>query len=101
MRLNELDWQILEVMSDGRRYTQQHLYDDVDDLEEHSADWIRQRVSHLSNNGLIENVGTSSMYVISDWGEAALELREEMEDESPKVMMERIIEHVQSDDADA
>lgn len=76
VRLNDVDWEILEVMSDGRRYTQQHLYDDVEDLDEHSPDWIRQRVSHLHDTGLIEKVGTSRMYVISDYGSAALELRE-------------------------
>jgi len=75
--LNSADWDILEAVADGRRYTQQHLYDDVESLESHSADWIRQRVSHLRDNGLLQKVGTSAMYEISNEGIAALQLREE------------------------
>lgn len=80
VRLNDVDWLILEVMSDGRRYTQTYLDKDVSELDDVSYDWLRQRISHLHDNGLIEKVGSSSMYVISEYGEAALELRDDIED---------------------
>lgn len=81
MRVKGVDYDILETMSDGRRYTQQYLYDDVPELEDYSSDWIRKRVSHLYENALIEKVGSSSMYVITDYGRAALEVRYEDEEE--------------------
>lgn len=84
VRLNDVDWAILEVMADGRRYTQGYLYDDVDELDEFSADWIRKRVSHLRDVGLIGKVGTSTMYTITDYGLAALELRQEYKEEDLK-----------------
>jgi len=76
VRLNDVDLDILAVMADGRRYTQQHLYDDVPELDEYSDDWIRKRISHLHDNALIEKVGSSAMYEITDYGESALELHE-------------------------
>lgn len=91
VRLNEPDWDILQVMSDGRRYTQQHLYDDVAELDDYSSDWIRKRVSHLHDNGLIEKVGSSSMYVISDWGRAALSIREEADDDLSPVEFGKLV----------
>jgi len=87
VRLNDLDWDILEVMSDGRRYTQQYLYDDVAQLDEYSSDWIRKRISHLHDNALIQKVGTSSMYKISEYGRAALEIRDEIPDDIRPVEM--------------
>lgn len=74
LRLYDVDWEILEVMSDCRRYTQQHLYDDVPELEEHSSDWIRQRISRLHDMGLVQKVGTSAMYEISNDGIAAYQI---------------------------
>jgi hypothetical protein len=99
VRLNNLDWKILGVMSDGRRYTQAYLYNDVEELEDESADWIRKRVSHLYANSLIEKVGTSSMYVISDLGEAALRIQDDLDqDLTPRQLDERIrAEAAQSD----
>jgi hypothetical protein len=102
VRLNDLDWQLLEVMADGNRYTQQHLYDDIEALEEHSADWIRQRVSHLYGLGLIQKVGSSRMYVINNTGRAALDVRDQMDaDDSPSDLRDRIMDRAAaySDDA--
>lgn len=91
VRLNDLDWELLEVMADGRRYTQQHLYDDIPELDEYSGDWIRKRISHLHDNALIEKVGTSTMYEISEYGEAALELRDDLPDDISPVELGRRI----------
>jgi len=92
VRINDLDWQLLQVMADGKRYTPQYLYNDVDELSEHGDDWIRRRVSHLHDVGLIERVGTSHMYRISDWGEAALSFKSEGKaDMPPKELAEEVI----------
>lgn len=80
VRLNDLDWGLLDQMSDGRRYTQKYLADDVSRFEDQSYDWIRQRIAHLHEHGLVEKVGTSKMYQISDRGRAALELQQEYEE---------------------
>jgi len=94
VRINDLDWELLDVMSDGRRYTPQHLYSDVEELDEHGDDWIRRRVSHLFDEGLIDRVGTSSMYEISDWGEAALDLKESGNANiPPKELAEEVIQN--------
>ena len=83
VRLNSLDWMILEALSDGRRYTQKFLSEDVEEFEDVGYDWIRQRVAHLHGHGLIQKVGSSSMYVISDDGRAALDLKDEYDSEMP------------------
>jgi len=79
VRLNDVDWMILETLQDGRRYTPGHLANDLEKFEDQSHNWIRQRVKNLRDSGLIETVGTSSMYQITDRGRAALELREEVD----------------------
>lgn len=91
LRLNRLDWDLLHAMSDGKRYTQQYLYDDVEELDEYGADWVRQRISHLYQNGLIEKVGTSTMYTISDYGIAALELEENIDEDTPPIEIGKMI----------
>jgi DNA-binding Lrp family transcriptional regulator len=78
LRLNDVDWRVLETLQDGRRYTQSHLANDLTEFEDVSYDWIRQRVKNLNDNGLIDTVGSSAMYEITDGGHAALELREEV-----------------------
>lgn len=102
VRLNDLDWKLLEIMSDGKRYTQAHLYNDVEELDDESADWVRQRVSHLYDQSLIEKVGTSSMYEISELGQAALLVRDDIgEDATPREITDLIMqEATQSDRAD-
>ena len=93
VRPNDLDWEILSVMADGKRYTPAHLYNDVDELAERGDDYVRRRVRELHDDGLINRVGTSSMYVISDWGEAAVEIRAEGNHEvPPKEFMQLILE---------
>jgi len=92
VRINDLDWEILSVMADGRRYTPKHLYADVAELDEYGDDWIRRRVMELNDKGLVERVGTSSMYRISSWGEAALEIKSEGEaDVPPKELTEKVM----------
>lgn len=100
VRLNELDWQLLEIMSDGRRYTPAYLYNDVEALDEHGDDWIRHRIAHLHDSGLLDSVGSSSMYEISDWGLAALELRDE-NDLAPQEFSKRVMEQAAQSSADA
>ena len=77
VRLNDVDWMILETLQDGRRYTQNYLAYDLDRFEDQSYGWIRRRVMNLHDSGLVETVGSSAMYEISDRGRAALELRDE------------------------
>lgn len=97
VKVNDLDWQILSVMSDGRRYTPAYLYNDVAELDGHSKEWIRKRVYHLRDHGLLEQVGSSSMYEITDWGEAALALRKEgADDMPPKEFGEAVRERAQT-----
>jgi DNA-binding Lrp family transcriptional regulator len=79
VRLNDLDWKILHKMADGKRYTQSYIARDLPEFEDESYDWVRQRVSNLHGHGLIEKVGTSDMYTISELGRAALELQDEYE----------------------
>lgn len=101
LRLNDLDWELLSIMADGKRYTPAYLYNDVPELDQHTGHWIRQRIGHLHEHGLIEKVGTSSMYVITDWGHSALDLRDEISDEDPpQDLMKRIIQHSESGGAD-
>lgn len=83
VRLNDLDWELLSIMADGNRVTPAYLYNDVEALDEHGADWIRRRIKHLHDHGLIEKVGTSSMYVITPTGRAALALEGRSTDLSP------------------
>jgi DNA-binding Lrp family transcriptional regulator len=79
VRLNDVDWMILETLADGRRYTQSYLANDLETFEDHTHDWIRKRVRNLHGSGLIKKVGGSAMYVITARGRAALELREEVD----------------------
>ena len=82
-------------MSDGRRYTQQHLADDVAALDDVSHSLIRKRVRYLHDVGLIDRVGTSQMYALNAYGRAALELRDELEGSqlSPVEVGERVREY--------
>jgi len=86
-------------MSDGKRYTQQHLYDDIPELDDHTPDWIRKRISHLHQNALIDKVGTSSMYQINEVGISALELEDELREGefTPREIGQRIREHAGND----
>jgi hypothetical protein len=97
VRLNDLDWELLEILADGRRYTPAYLYNDLDELSAYDDGWIRQRLGHLRDLGLIERVGTSSMYEISDWGRAALELRDEYEDTTPKSFAQLVMKRARDD----
>lgn len=91
VRLNDLDWELLKHMSDGQRYTQKYLADDVGRFDDESYDWIRQRAVHLHDHGLIQRVGSSKMYQISDLGRAALELEGEYSDElTPREFGDRV-----------
>lgn len=103
VRLNDLDWELLKQMSDGSRYTQKYLADDVPRFEDASYDWIRQRIVHLHDHGLVQRVGTSKMYEISDRGRAALELESDYSDElTPREFGDRVRELAQElDSADA
>lgn len=97
VRLNDLDWELLDEMADGRRYTQKYLADDVPRFDDQSYDWIRQRMSSLYSDGLIERVGTSQMYQISDLGRAALELRDDYDEDdlSPREFGDKVRERAQ------
>ena len=102
VRLNDLDWKILHQMEDGKRYTQSYIARDLPNFEEDSYDWVRQRVSNLHNHGLIQKVGTSDMYEISDLGEAALQLENEYNSDeiSPREFSDKVREKAAESDAD-
>jgi len=102
VRLNDLDWELLEIMGDEERYTPQHIYDDVLGAPDFETGWLRQRIRNLAEAGLISKVGTSRMYRINSWGLAALEIRDEYEDSSPQEFSRMVIQHADrqsSDDA--
>ena len=90
VRLNDLDWDLLSIMADGKRVTPAYLYNDVEALDDRSADWIRRRIKVLHDNGLIEKVGTSSMYVLTPTGRAALTLEDRAADLSPEEFGEEV-----------
>jgi predicted transcriptional regulator len=74
MRLYDpTDFDILNVMSDGRRYTGSYM----GEILNRKGTYMNSRFRTLSGNGLIEKVGNSTMYEITDLGHAALELRDE------------------------
>lgn len=101
VRLNDLDWELLKQMADGERYTQKYLADDVERFEDQSYDWIRQRIVHLHDHGLVERVGTSKMYMISDRGRAALELEDEYSDDlTPREFGDRVRQLAQDLDSE-
>jgi len=93
VRINDLDWRILKVMADGRRYTPAHLYRDFDEFDEWGNDWVRQRVNNIYEAGLIDRVGTSSMYEINEWGETALENQKEWSELEPREFHKRVRGH--------
>lgn len=69
------DFDILEVLSDGRRH-------DAPDLSGHldaRVQYLNDRLSRLRSQGLVKKPGPApertAMYVISDLGEVALEMR--------------------------
>jgi len=93
VRLNDLDWELLEFMSDGQRYTPAYLYNDVEALDQYGSDWIRRRIKVLNDNGLIEKVGTSSMYEITPAGHAALDLQEQSDSLTPQEFGESVFDN--------
>jgi len=96
VRINNLDWQILEVMADGKRYTPSYLGNDVEELNDYKADYIRRRVTDLYGYGLLKKEGESSMYKINERGETALRLRDEgtiTDETSPNETRKLIAEH--------
>ena len=83
MKLAPLDWELLDAMADGKRYTQSHFANDLDRFADSDYGYIRQRVRSLHGFGLIQTVGSSQMYEITAYGHAALSLQAEYEDTTP------------------
>ena len=70
------DFDILAAMSDGKRQTATNVAAIID----RDSRYMNNRLAELAGHGLIEKVGPadqSGMYVITDRGLAALELRGE------------------------
>jgi len=80
MKLAALDWEILDKMSDEKRYTQAYLANDVKRFNDVSYDYIRQRIGSLYGFGLVCKVGSSQMYEITELGHAALALQAEYQE---------------------
>jgi len=60
-------------MNAESRVTQSYLSQDCAETEQYSSDWIRKRFSTLRDLALIQKVGTSTMYQITAYGQAALD----------------------------
>lgn len=70
------DFDILAAMSDGRRQTATNIAAIID----RDSRYMNNRLAELAGHGLVEKVGPadqSGMYVITDRGLAALELKDE------------------------
>lgn len=70
------DFDILEAMSNGRRQTAPNLAAILDK----ESTYMNNRLAELAAKGLVEKVGPakrSGMYVITDRGLTALQLRDE------------------------
>jgi DNA-binding transcriptional ArsR family regulator len=66
------DFEILERMRDGERYTGEYLAS----LLDKRGQYMNNRLASLRSNGLVTRVDDSKMHIITDNGRAALELRE-------------------------
>lgn len=80
------DFEILELMSDGKRYTGSY----VGDLLDRKGTYMNSRFRTLAGHGLIQKVGESTMYTITPLGHAALELRDEYSHESSAEWGDRV-----------
>lgn len=75
------DFQILEVMADGKRQTATNL----GELLDKDSRYMNNRLAELAGHGLVEKVGPSErsgMYVITERGQVALEHRDEYSHDS-------------------
>lgn len=69
------DFEILESLADGKRNVAPNIAAEIDI----SRDYINTRLPELTDYGLLKKIGPaphSGLYVITDRGKAALELRE-------------------------
>lgn len=83
------DFEILEVMSDGKRQTAPNLAA----LLDKESKYMNNRLADLAGHGLVEKVGPaerSGMYVITDFGRAALDHRDEYAHDSAREFRELI-----------
>lgn len=77
------DFEVLEVMSDGRRQTAPNLAA----LLDRESTYMNNRLAELAGHGLVERVGPSErsgMYAITERGRAALEHRDEYSHDSAR-----------------
>lgn len=75
------DFDILEVLSDGKRQTAPNLAE----ILEKESKYMNNRLAELAGHGLVKKVGPSDrsgMYEITELGRSALEYRQEYSHES-------------------
>jgi len=77
---NPTDFEILDLMSDGERYTPGYVAECLD----RDSGYMRNRIRELAGNGLIDRVGNSTMYILTQRGRVALELRDQYEHEEAR-----------------
>ena len=90
------DFDILDVMSDGKRQTAPNLAEILD----HESKYMNNRLSELAGKGLVEKVGPSKrsgMYVITEEGRAALALQDEYSHDRTQEFDELVEEKVAED----
>ncbi len=90
------DFDILDVMSDGKRQTAPNLAAILDK----ESTYMNNRLAELAAKGLVEKVGPaerSGMYVITERGRAALAHREDYSHDAAREFDELIDRAVDSD----
>lgn len=89
------DFEILEVMSDGKRQTAPNLAA----ILGRDKKYMNNQLRDLAGHGLVEKVGPaerSSMYVITERGRVALDLREKYDHGRAREFAEMVDEELES-----
>ncbi len=88
MRLRDVDFEILNVLTEGR-----NVAPNIDDRIDFERTYINTRLSVLTDMGLAERIGVekSGLYSITERGRVALELRDvydEISDDPDRPLVE-------------
>jgi RIO-like serine/threonine protein kinase len=85
------DFDILDEMSDGRRYTASLLAD----LLDHRARYMSNRIGHLDSYGLITRVRDSTMFEITPKGRAALDMQDDYSHQTAQEFAQQVNERAE------
>jgi len=75
------DFEMLEAMKDEKRQTAPNIAEMID----HDSRYMNNRLAALAGSGFVEKVGpseNSGMYVITEKGKTALDIRDEYDHDS-------------------